>query len=122
MTTTLNDWREVLQHEFEAADGSFLATAQGELRWDKDAFRELIEAMRDGCVRCAEEEQLDRWMAHGFFYVPAFIRAWSQQEDFERPDDAYWQRAIHLLEVLSHWFFWGEPPTQEGDVDVLTLE
>ncbi len=121
MATAKNDWREVLRREFEAEDGSFLATAQGEFRWDQNAFRELIEAMRDACVRCAEEELIYRWMAHGFFYVPAFIRAWTQQEDFDRPDDAYWRQAINLLEALSHWFFWGEPPTQDGNVDVLTL-
>ena len=116
------DWRETLRREFQADDASFLAIAQVEQHWDKAAFRELIEAMRDCCVRCAEDEQLERWMAHGFFYVPAFVRAWTQQTGFDRPDDAYWQRAINLLEVLSHWFFWGEPPTQMGDVDVLTLE
>lgn len=122
MSAALNDWREILHHEFQGDDGSFLAIAQEERRWDKVAFRELIEAMRDGCVRCSEDDQLDRWMAHGFFYVPAFIRAWSQQEDFEQPDEGYWRRAIHLLEVLSHWYFWGEPPTHDGNVDVLTLE
>ena len=122
MPTALEDWRDVLRREFQADDGSFLAIAQEERRWDKDAFRELVEAMRDCCVRCSEDEQLERWMAHGFFYVPAFIRAWSQQDGFDRPNDTYWRRAIELLEVLSHWFFWGEPPTHEGDVDVLTLE
>ena len=120
--STESGWRETLQREFQADDGSFLAIAQVERRWDKDAFRELIEAMRDSCVRCADDAQLDRWMAHGFFYVPAFIRAWTQQPEFHRPSDEYWQRAVNLLEVLSHWFFWGEPPTQEGDVDVMTLE
>ncbi len=115
-------WLKILQHEFQAVEGSFLAIAQVERRWDNVAFRELIEAMRDCCVRCAEDQRLDRWMAHGFFYVPAFIRAWTQQPEFERPNDEYWQRAVDLLEVLSHWFFWGEPPTPEGDVDVLTLE
>ena len=120
--STEDDWLEILQREFQADEGSFLSIAQVERRWDKVAFRELIEAMRDCCVRCAEDQRLDRWMAHGFFYVPAFIRAWTQQPEFERPSDEYWQRAVDLLEVLSHWFFWGEPPTQEGDVDVLTLE
>ena len=122
MSAGLNDWRETLRREFQGDDGSFLAIAQEEHRWDKDAFRELIESMRDGCVRCSEDDHLDRWMAHGFFYVPAFIGAWSQHEEFEPPDERYWLRAIHLLEVLSHWFFWGEPPTQDGNVDVLTLE
>lgn len=121
-SSTLEVWRESLRHEFQAEDASFLAIAQEERRWDKEAFRELVEAMRDCCVRCSEDERLDRWMAHGFFYVPAFVRAWTQQPDFDRPDDPYWERAINLLEVLSHWFFWGEPPTQAGDVDVLTLE
>lgn len=120
--SSLDDWRDTLRSEFQAEDGSFLAIAQDECRWDKDAFRDLVEAMRDCCVRCAEDEQLDRWMAHGFFYIPAFVRAWTQQPGFDRPGEAYWQRAIALLEVLSHWFFWGEPPTQEGDMDVLTLE
>lgn len=116
------DWWKILHREFRAEDGGFLAIAQAELRWDKNAFRELVEAMRDCCIRCAEDELLDRWMAHGFFYVPAFIRAWSQQDGFERPDKAYWLRAIELLESLSHWFFWGEPPTEEGDIDILDLE
>jgi hypothetical protein len=122
MTAALDHWRDVLQREFAAADGSFLAIAQEELRWDKDAFRELLEAMRDGCIRCADDERLDRWMAHGFFYVPAFVRAWSLQPGFERPDDAYWSRAIALLETLGHWYLWAEPPTPDGNVDVLALE
>lgn len=122
MSAAVSDWRDVLKREFQADQGTFLAIAQDERRWDKQAFRDLVEVMRDCCVRCSEDEQLDRWMAHGFFYVPAFVRAWSCQDDFERPEENYWHRALELLEVLSHWFFWGEPPTQDGDVDVLTLE
>ncbi len=120
--SVLDDWRETLRQEFQAEEGSFLEIAQNERRWDKAVFRELIESMRDCCVRCADDEQLDRWMAHSFFYVPAFVRAWTQQDEFHRPDDEYWHRAIHLLKVISHWFFWGEPPTQEGEVDILMLE
>ena len=67
---TLEDWRATLRREFQADEGSFLAIAQDERRWDKAVFRELIEAMRDCCVRCADDEQLDRWMAHGFFMSP----------------------------------------------------
>lgn len=123
MTTSTSDgWKETLRREFRAEDNRFLAIAQVERRWDKVAFREMVEAMRDACVRCADEDRLDRWMAHGFFYVPAFVRAWTRQPEFSRPQGDYWDRAIHLLEVLSHWFFWGEPPTQDGDVDVMDLE
>lgn len=65
--STLEDWRATLRREFQADEGSFLAIAQDERRWDKVVFRDLIEAMRDCCVRCTDDEQLDRWMAHGFF-------------------------------------------------------
>jgi hypothetical protein len=122
MAATVEDWWTTLRREFEADEGSFLQIAQSEARWDKAAFRDLVEAMRECCIANAEMPQLPRWMALGFFYVPAFVRAWTQQPDFERPAEAYWQRAIELLEILSHWFFWGEPPTRDGGVDVLNLE
>lgn len=122
MPQTLENWLVVLRDEFDAADGTFLAIAQEERRWDREAFRALIEAMRECCVSCSDEDQLDRWMAHGFFYVPAFVRAWTQQPEFESPDAEYWHEAIRLLEALSHWYFWAEPPTEDGDLDFLSLE
>ncbi len=122
MLTTAEDWRSVLKCEFESDDGSFLSLLTEQHRWDKEAFRELVEAMRVCCVECSEDDHLERWMAHGFFYVPAFIRAWTMQDGFAKPDERYWNRAIELLDVLSHWFFWGEPPTENGSVDVLMLE
>lgn len=80
MPPTLEDWRVTLRCDFQVDEGRFLAIAQDERHWDKAVFRELIEAMRDYCVRCANDEQLDRWMAHGFFYVPAFVRLDSARE------------------------------------------
>lgn len=41
---------------------------------------------------------------------------------FQRPGASYVARANELLEVFSHWFFWGEPPTHDGVVDLFTLE
>lgn len=117
MSAGFEDWRTILQREFDSDAGSFIATLRDESHWDRDLFRELVVAMRDCCLFSAEETQFDRWVALGFFYVPAFVRAWTQQADFPRPPVPYWRRAIELLEELSHWFFWGECPCDDGDVD-----
>ncbi len=120
-SSVLDDWRETLRHEFLAEEGCFLQIAQNQRRWDKAVFKELIEAMRTPVSTMWRRNiSIVGWLT--VFDVPAFVHVWTQQEEFHRPDKVNRHRAIHLLEVINHWFFWGETPVQEGEVDVLTME
>ena len=120
--TTCQDWRLILRREFAGDDEGFITRLQQDLIWDRVAFQELVLSMREACLLCAEDEELERWVAHGFFYLPAFVRAWTQQDDFPRPELEYWRRALTALEELSHWFFWGEPMGDNEDIDPAWLD
>ena len=113
-----DDWAATLRHEFESEDGTFLQMLRDDEHWDKQAFYELASAMRVCCHENAEQDDFERWLALGFFYIPAYVRAWTSRPEFPRPQEAYWRRATDLLEEFSHWFFWGEAPYDEGDIDL----
>jgi hypothetical protein len=70
---------ELLWHEFSAGDGSFLTQLRIDLHWDRQAFSRLEQAMRRVCAEQEPRQQLDRWLAEGYWYlsdfVPAHVRA-----------------------------------------------
>jgi hypothetical protein len=69
-----DDWRSVLRHEFTAGDGSFLIRLRIDLVWDTEAFARLTRAMEDCCAATAGADQLERWLAEGFWYVYFFTQ------------------------------------------------
>lgn len=88
---TRKNWRSVLQNEFAANSHGFLATLKQDQRWDRGAFEDLYAAMQQACQECGQEDQVERWLASVFFHVPTFVRAWTQQGQFQRPELVYWQ-------------------------------
>ena len=116
------NWRFILRREFAGDDEGFISRLQQDVIWDRESFREMVIAMREACLLYAADEELERWVAHGFFYVPAFVRGWTNQPEFPRPEANYWRGALAVLEELSHWYFWGDPPSDVGDIDSVWFE
>jgi hypothetical protein len=58
-------------------------------------------------------EEIERWVANGFWYLDTFVPEWSSHPDFPRPHgDDYYQAAYRRLGDLAYWFFFGESPYQ----------
>lgn len=105
---------DVLRHEFRAEEGSFLLTLRTEYDWDRAAFTRLEQAMRAVAAEYADRDQLDRWLADGYYYVATYVPALTQHPDFPRPSpDDYYEACIRRLDVLAAWFFSGQPYYRE---------
>jgi hypothetical protein len=111
----MDDYLLVLRNEFEAGEGSFLIQLRPHLVWDQTSFTRLILAMQRCCEEFSGAENLDRWMAQGFWYVPSAVRDWTMHENFPRlhPPD-YYDKAYRRLDDLAYWFFLGESPYVNG--------
>src|SRR5262249_4631351 len=111
----MEDYEAILRREFAAEEGSFLLQLRCDLRWDKDAFSRLIQAM-ERCAAAREgRDQIERWVAEGFWYTERFTREWSAHPDFPRPHgDRYYEAANERLSDLSYWLFIGESPLESN--------
>ncbi|MEV1200664.1 hypothetical protein [Microbispora rosea] len=97
-----------LRREFEADDDTFLLKLRGNLEWDRDAFSRLEQAMRATCELYQGCDQLDRWIAEGFYEVSRWVRDWTSHPNFPRPEpDEYYDACIERLDDLADWFFRG---------------
>jgi hypothetical protein len=103
------DYQSRLRKEFAAEEGTFLLNLRGDrLEWDKAAFSRLEKAMRWACEHFQRHDQLDRWMADGFYEVSRFVRAWTSHPNFPRPEpEQYYKDSIERLDDLADWFFRG---------------
>jgi hypothetical protein len=69
---------DLLRREFEADPGTFLFGLRGDrIEWDRAAFSRFEKAMRWACEHFQDGQQLDRWMAEGFYYTSWFVRDWT---------------------------------------------
>jgi hypothetical protein len=108
-------FREELKNEFEAGTASFLIRLRSDLEWDKEAFSRLISAMQKCCELQDESETVERWLAQGFWYIPAFVRNWTTHPDFPRPHPkSYYEQAYERPDDLAFWFFFGGSPYLPG--------
>jgi hypothetical protein len=114
----MDDVWTLLRQEFEAAEGSFLLGLRGEgLEWDRAAFSRLEQAMRSVCERCQDLDQLDRWMAEGFYSVSRSVRDWTSHPNFPRPEPRqYYNACLERLDDLADWFFRGYHSYREPHV------
>jgi hypothetical protein len=104
-------WRDILRHEFEAGEGTFLIRLRSDLIWDRAAFSRLVQAMQQCAAEHENCEKMERWIAQGFWYVEGFARDWSSHENFPRDFEARYVEAAHArLCDLSYWLFMGESP------------
>lgn len=111
----MEDYLEVLKHEFSAEEGSFLIQLRCNLYWDKTAFAKLTDAMKVCCQVNAANQQLERWLAEGFWYLQTFVRDWSSHPNFRKPYlPEYYEKAYTRLDDLAYWFFCGQSPYLES--------
>ena len=101
---------ELLRHEFNAGDGSFLIQLRVDLYWDRHAFSRLEQAMRRVCAQQEPREQLDRWLAEGYWYLSDFVPAISATQISPDEPAEYYQSAVRRLWDLQHWFVTGRSP------------
>ena len=106
--------REILKLEFEAKEGSFLSLLRGQLRWDWPAFRRLTSVMYDVANEVRGSETLETWIAEGFWFCDTWIRDWTGQPNFSRPQQQEHLDAVELIHDLSYLLFTGDNP-YEGD-------
>ena len=106
----MDDWLSVLRNEFEAGEGSLLIKIRGDLAWDVDAYNRLTAAMEACCRAKIGEEQVDRWVAEGFWYMSWFVKNWTTHPNFprRRPSE-YYEAAYEYLDGLAYWFFVDDP-------------
>jgi hypothetical protein len=68
---------DLLRREFEADQGTFLLGLRSEgLEWDEAAFSRLEKAIRWACEHFQDDDQLDHWMAEGFYHTSWSVREW----------------------------------------------
>ncbi|WP_035855766.1 hypothetical protein [Cryptosporangium arvum] len=104
----MNDARETLRREFGSAPGSFMATLYADRVWDREAFGRMERAMRTVCAAHADRDQLDRWLAEGFYYVSTWVPDHTAHSAFPRPEPVdYYDACVTRLQDLAAWFFHG---------------
>ena len=102
--------RDILRHEFNADERSFLIEARVRLEWDWDAFRRLTSAMYDVADEVKGQPSIETWIAEGFWYCDTWIRDWTSHPDFRRPPDDAYRDALELLNQLASFLFVGQSP------------
>ena len=106
---------ELLRNEFGAEDGSLLIQLRCDLEWDKAAFSRLVDGMHSYVSQQDPASKLERWIAHGFWYLDNFVEHWTQHPSFPREHEAeYYASAYKRLHDLAYWLFAGESPYLGG--------
>lgn len=112
----IDNYGEVLRHEFcSGHKETFLIQMRPRLRWDKEAFSRLIQAMQACCEAYDRSETMETWLAEGFYMMAREVRHWTTHPNFpkEHPED-YYQKAYIRLDDLAYWFFIGDRLYVEG--------
>ncbi|MEU7579310.1 hypothetical protein AB0B50_17100 [Streptomyces sp. NPDC041068] len=108
---------ELLKREFAAEEGSFLLRLRCDLTWDRAAFTRLERAMRIACAHYQASDEVDRWLADGFYELATAVPSWTAHPDFPRPTpDTYYEECLERIGDLADWFFRGESNYVEGHV------
>ncbi|PWU56541.1 hypothetical protein DLJ47_05780 [Micromonospora sp. S4605] len=103
----MDDAIQVLRREFNAEEGSFLLRLRGDLIWDRGAFSRLELAMRMVCATYQERDQLERWLAEGFYEMATYVPGWTSHPNFPRPAAEYHEACLERIGDLADWFFRG---------------
>jgi hypothetical protein len=104
-------WEPVLRHEFSGDRGSFLVRLRVDVEWDSAAFERLTAAMESCCRELADDDQLERWLAEGFWYADIFTTSWTTHQSWQGRDDLSEIAAgRERLAALADWFFTGQSP------------
>ncbi|MFK3982670.1 hypothetical protein ACI2K4_20125 [Micromonospora sp. NPDC050397] len=94
-----------------------MSVLYSERRWDRTAFTRVEQAMRAVAEEYAGRDQLDRWLAEGYFWMATWVRDHTSHPEFPRPEpESYHDACIERLWELADWFFRGEHVYQEPHV------
>lgn len=109
MDQGMGELLDLLRREFQSEETSFMLRLRTDIEWDKAAFSRFEKAMRWACEQCEGQEQRDRWMAEGFYYMSWFIPQWTSHPNFPRPEpEQYYKDCIERVGDLADWFFYGQ--------------
>ncbi len=100
------DEKSILKCEVDAAEGSFVATLRYNLRWDREKFVQLCEALHSAAKANVGKPELPRELSQLFWYCGTFLPMWLEQRDFRvgQPEVDH-DRANKLLKALGNeWF------------------
>lgn len=101
-----DDWRAVLRHEFSAGEGSFLIRLRIDLTWDTEAFARLTAAMAECCSATAKDDELERWLAEGFWYLYFFTEGHTSHVSWaDSPQRSEIEAGVDELGALADRFF-----------------
>jgi hypothetical protein len=111
MPMSSEEFLAVLNHEFNAEEGSFLLQLRCQGRWDWVAFARLTSAMEACCEHRREAETVERWVANGFWFCDVFVKEQARHSGMRLPGPPEdYERAFEQLAELAHWFFYDEHP------------
>ncbi|ATQ77161.1 hypothetical protein CR152_23565 [Massilia violaceinigra] len=112
MTTSPNPV-EALREQFQSEDG-FLVELRCFARWNKPAFARLVAAMQRYLESADHGDQLERWIAEGFWLHDSMVKVLSSsvgcRDELGQP---YLDAAYQRLSELACWFFTGESISRE---------
>ncbi len=110
----MKEYLLVIKKEFTVEEDSFFFQLRY-LKWDKEAFSKLVEAMQICCVDMEKEEYLPRWLTRVFYKGGRWTRYMSEREAYSREyPDEYYEKACRRMEDLAQWFLEGQNPYIEG--------
>ena len=114
----MNDRAQRLRKQFDLSEVSFLTKMRPDMIWDVEAFERLTGDMLEYCREAKGDSQLvDRDLAYGFWFFPAYVRRWTSHPSFPRQySGQYYEEAYRRLDDLAYWFFSGHSPYLAGHV------
>ncbi|MCF6443065.1 hypothetical protein L1077_26930 [Pseudoalteromonas luteoviolacea] len=108
-----------LRNEFEAGENSFLITLRCELKWDWDAFYKCTSLMYEVAMLENQKPAIDMWIAQGFWSMDTWVKEWSSNENFPRPQPEKYKQALMILNELAYLLFNGESPYMDNTLEKL---
>lgn len=109
---------EQFQQEIDAKEGSFLLQLRCHVHWDWAAFHRLTAAMYALADKAQYQDQVDKWIAQGFWFIDTALADMSQhiQGQAGLADQARFKDALELIHDLCSFYFLGESPFQDDSL------
>ena len=103
-----------MRREIDGEDGTFLIILRTKLRWDWEAFDRLTKIMFEVATEAKGYDQIDKYIAQGFWFFDTWVKDWTGHADFPRPKKREYDDAIQLLHDLCYFYFIGQSPLMDN--------
>lgn len=98
-----------LLDELNAEDGSFILELRTEFNWNHHSFINLVTELHKEFLKTKNDNQLDRDIACGIWYISTFIKDWSEHENFPKQfPEEYYTKSYELIDDLTYQYFMAE--------------